>query len=71
MIYRTDAVFTLNGEKVYKSEVVKKTLAPVWNENFECQVASRVAADFWVDIFDWDRVGELLQPDCTVAASSD
>lgn len=24
-------VFTLNGQKVFKSEVVKKTVNPVWN----------------------------------------
>lgn len=48
----TDAVFTLNEEKVHKSEVVKKTLSPTWNESFECQIPSRVAARFNVDIYD-------------------
>lgn len=28
-----DVVFELNGVKVHKSEVQKKTLSPVWNEN--------------------------------------
>lgn len=42
---------------MYKSEVVKKTLAPVWNENFDVGVNSRVAADFTVTVYDWDRVG--------------
>ncbi|KAL8287656.1 hypothetical protein RQP46_003514 [Phenoliferia psychrophenolica] len=51
------AVFELNGEKVHKSEVVKKTLAPVWNENFDVGVNSRVAANFVVTVYDWDRVG--------------
>ncbi|KDE05686.1 hypothetical protein MVLG_03920 [Microbotryum lychnidis-dioicae p1A1 Lamole] len=51
------AVFMLNEEKVYKSEVIKKTLAPVWNEKFECDVRSRVAANFYVIVYDWDRVG--------------
>jgi hypothetical protein len=32
------ASFTLNGQKVYKSETKKKTLAPVWNENFTVQI---------------------------------
>ncbi|KAJ7275417.1 C2 domain-containing protein [Mycena haematopus] len=51
------ASFTLNGQKVYKSQTKKKTLAPVWNENFTTQVPSRVAADFSVEIFDWNQVG--------------
>ncbi|KAK4700199.1 hypothetical protein P7C70_g6053, partial [Phenoliferia sp. Uapishka_3] len=51
------AVFELNGEKVYKSEVVKKTLTPVWNEVFDMGVNSRVASDFVVTVYDWDRVG--------------
>jgi hypothetical protein len=52
-------VFTLADEKVFKSEVVKKTLAPVWNEKFEVQVPSREAAKFVVEVYDWDRVGAL------------
>ncbi|KAK7064548.1 C2 domain-containing protein [Favolaschia claudopus] len=49
--------FSLNGQKVFKSQTKKKTLTPVWNENFTVQVPSRVAADFFVEIYDWDRVG--------------
>ncbi|KAM0786716.1 hypothetical protein ACM66B_002158 [Microbotryomycetes sp. NB124-2] len=51
------AVFHLNGARVFKSETVKKTLAPTWNEDFTCEVPSRVAADFTVEVMDWDRVG--------------
>ncbi|GAA6019595.1 hypothetical protein JCM10207_006938 [Rhodosporidiobolus poonsookiae] len=50
-------VFELNEERVFKSEVVKKTLAPVWNEKFEVPVPSREAGKFVVEVFDWDRVG--------------
>ncbi|TNY17332.1 C2 domain-containing protein [Rhodotorula diobovata] len=49
--------FWLNDDRVHKSEVVKKTLAPVWNERFEVQVPSREAAKFIVEVHDWDRVG--------------
>ncbi|KAK4047503.1 Tricalbin-2 [Microbotryomycetes sp. JL221] len=49
-------IFHLNGTRVFKSDVVKKTLSPVWNEHFECEVASRVAADLTIDVMDWDRV---------------
>lgn len=34
------AVFTLNGQKVFKSQTKKKTLSPEWNENFTVQVVS-------------------------------
>lgn len=50
-------VFELNKERVFKSETQKKTLAPVWKENFEVDVLSRVAADFQLTCYDWDRVG--------------
>ncbi|GAA5844845.1 hypothetical protein JCM11251_007345 [Rhodosporidiobolus azoricus] len=50
-------VFLLNDERVYKSEVIKKTLAPVWNEKFEMAVPSREKANFLVEVHDWDRVG--------------
>ncbi|BGP49470.1 Tricalbin-2 [Rhodotorula kratochvilovae] len=49
--------FWLNDDRVYKSEIIKKTLAPVWNERFEVQVPSREAAKFIVEVHDWDRVG--------------
>ncbi|KAI0080049.1 tricalbin [Panus rudis PR-1116 ss-1] len=50
------AVFTLNGQKVYKSATKKKTLKPEWNEVFTVQVPSRVGAQFWVEIFDWNQI---------------
>ncbi|KAF5354770.1 hypothetical protein D9756_005742 [Leucocoprinus leucothites] len=49
------AVFTLNGQKVFKSQVKKSTLAPEWNEDFSCIVPSRVTADFTVEVFDWNQ----------------
>ncbi|KAJ7169501.1 C2 domain-containing protein [Mycena filopes] len=51
------ASFILNGQKVYKSQTKKKTLTPVWNENFTVQVPSRVAADFSIELFDWNQLG--------------
>lgn len=51
-------VFELNGEKVFKSKVLKKTLHPTWNENFEVRVPSRTAADLVVKIYDWDLAGD-------------
>lgn len=56
-------VFLLdNDEKVYKSQVQKKTLNPVWNEQFSVTIKSRVDQKLSFSLFDWDRVGaaELL-----------
>ncbi|KAL8286655.1 hypothetical protein RQP46_004183 [Phenoliferia psychrophenolica] len=55
------AVFELNRVKVAKSAVVRKTLAPQWNETFDIGVRSRVGSDFTITIFDWDRIG-LAEP---------
>ncbi|TPX21172.1 hypothetical protein DIZ76_015126 [Coccidioides immitis] len=46
--------FKLNGKDVFKTKVQKKTLHPAWNEWFECSIPSRIAADFKVDVYDWD-----------------
>lgn len=61
----------LNDDRVHKSEVVKKTLAPVWNERFEVQVPSREAAKFIVEVHDWDRVGAPPFPSASHVSSSD
>lgn len=50
------AIFTLNGQKEFKSQTKKKTLNPEWNETFNVNVSSRVAADFTVEIFDWNQL---------------
>ncbi|KJZ79031.1 hypothetical protein HIM_01804 [Hirsutella minnesotensis 3608] len=46
--------FEFNSHEVYKTKVIKKTLSPVWNEFFEISVPSRTAADFVVNVYDWD-----------------
>jgi Ca2+-dependent lipid-binding protein len=46
--------FFLNDKEVYKTKTQKKTLHPAWNEYFEVPVRSRTAADFHVDVYDWD-----------------
>lgn len=51
------AIFELNGNKVFKSQVKKKTLAPEWNENFECPVIRRDNAQLMLEVWDWDRLG--------------
>lgn len=49
-------VFTLNGQRVFKSQTKKKTLTPVWDEEFSAQVISRVGADFSLEVFDWNQI---------------
>ncbi|KAG1757254.1 C2 domain-containing protein [Suillus lakei] len=50
------AVFTLNSTKVFTSQTKKKNLNPDWSEMFEVDVPSREAADFSVEVFDWNQV---------------
>lgn len=50
------AVFTLNGRKVFTSQTKKKNLNPDWSETFEVHVPSREAADFSVEVFDWNQL---------------
>lgn len=47
--------FNLNGKEMYKTKIQKKTLHPAWNEYFECPIKSRIAADFKLTVYDWDR----------------
>ncbi|KAG9104760.1 hypothetical protein FRC06_011242 [Ceratobasidium sp. 370] len=49
-------VFSLNGSKAFKSEARRKTLAPEWNQSFEVTVPSRVGADFFLEVFDWNQI---------------
>ncbi|KAG0635305.1 C2 domain-containing protein [Tuber brumale] len=51
-------IFALDSKPVHKTDVQKKTLHPSWNEFFETKVVSRTAANFAVDILDWDLAGK-------------
>ncbi|KAI7888150.1 C2 domain-containing protein [Mucor mucedo] len=52
-------VFSVNDEKVYKTETYKKQLAPTFkNETFVASISRRNIAKFYVKIFDWDQFGE-------------
>ena len=46
--------FEFNGQDVFKTKTVKKTLHPAWNEYFEIPVPSRTAAKFKATVWDWD-----------------
>lgn len=47
-------VIMLNGEKVFKTEKVKKTLNPVWNAKFSTEILSRTKDNFVLKVWDWD-----------------
>lgn len=49
-------MFHLNGQKVFKSQTRKKTRTPEWRESFTVSVPSRVRADFFIEIYDWNQV---------------
>ncbi|KAG0171493.1 hypothetical protein DFQ28_001023 [Apophysomyces sp. BC1034] len=50
-------VFTVNGERLHTSEVVKKTVSPQWkNEQFVAPILSRVTASFRVEVLDWNQI---------------
>ncbi|KAI9011886.1 C2 domain-containing protein [Phycomyces nitens] len=50
-------VFTVNGERVHRSAVIKKTLNPVWkNEVFTVAIQSRVTASLRIEVFDWNQI---------------
>ncbi|KAF7723819.1 hypothetical protein EC973_001603 [Apophysomyces ossiformis] len=50
-------VFTVNGTVVFKSEIIKKTLNPVWKKmNFTVPIQSRVTASFRIEVFDWNQL---------------
>lgn len=51
-------VFSLDGEKVYKTQTYKKQLAPVFkNETFVAPIPQRRRANLDVKIYDWDQIG--------------
>ncbi|KAG0364694.1 hypothetical protein BGZ54_007262 [Gamsiella multidivaricata] len=49
-------IFKVNGKDVYKSEVIKKTLNPEYNENFVLPIVSRADDQLSFEVFDWNQV---------------
>ncbi|KAF5100759.1 hypothetical protein D0Z00_001147 [Geotrichum galactomycetum] len=44
----------LNGQKIFKTKIVKKTLNPVWNESFSTEILSRTTDKLTLECYDWD-----------------
>jgi len=50
-------IFTCNGEQVHRTQTIKKTLNPEYNEKFELSVPSRKDAEFFFEVYDWNQLG--------------
>jgi len=49
-------IFNLNGNKVYTTKELKKTLTPQWNEKFDINIRSRRCAELELELMDWNKV---------------
>ncbi|ORX59371.1 hypothetical protein BCR32DRAFT_298546 [Anaeromyces robustus] len=49
-------VFNLNGNKVYTTKELKKTLTPQWNEKFDINIRSRRCAELELELMDWNKL---------------
>lgn len=45
---------TLNDKVIFKTKTIKKTLNPVWNEQFTTEILSRTRDSFILEVYDWD-----------------
>jgi len=50
-------IFTLNNERVFKTNTIKKNCNPEFNETFSVTVLSRSASVFEFEVFDWNQLG--------------
>lgn len=48
----------LNNRKVFKTETIKKTLNPEFNENFKISIKSRSNQKLNLKVYDWDMTGD-------------
>jgi len=46
----------LRGQEIYKTDTVKKTLTPVWNERFKVNISDRISNKLVFQVFDWNKV---------------
>lgn len=50
-------LFKLNNSKtVYKTEVIKKTYEPKWNQVIQIPISSAQGTTLHVELFDWDKI---------------
>ncbi|KAL2913662.1 Tricalbin-2 [Polyrhizophydium stewartii] len=50
-------VVNLNGSRIHKTKVLKRTLNPVFNESIQAVVKSRLRSTVEVQLMDWDALG--------------
>ena len=62
-------ITSLTGERIYKTEVIKKTLNPEWNRfDLNMERVSKAGKSFKVVVYDWDR---FSKPDTIGVAEID
>ena len=49
-----------NGSKLYKSEVIKKTLAPQWQPFDDLSNLTDLEAKLKIAVYDWDRFSQCF-----------
>ncbi|KAJ1914688.1 Tricalbin-2 [Tieghemiomyces parasiticus] len=49
-------VVSMNGEKVHKTQAIKKTLNPVWHSTCEIPITARHIAHLQLEVFDWNKI---------------
>ncbi|KAJ1979531.1 Tricalbin-2, partial [Dimargaris verticillata] len=49
-------VVALNGEKIHKTEAIKKTLSPVWHSTTDVPIMNRVISHLTFEIYDWNKI---------------
>ncbi|CCD24627.1 Tcb3p NDAI_0D03130 [Naumovozyma dairenensis CBS 421] len=48
----------VDRKKEYKTQIIKKTLSPVWNETAKIPIPARDRNQLILNVFDWDRAGD-------------
>lgn len=48
----------VDGCKIHKTQVIKKTLDPVWNETTNLSIISLTSNKIIIKVLDWDRAGD-------------
>jgi len=46
----------LRGQEVKKTDVIKKTLNPIWNETFTVPIAERMSNRLMFEVYDWNQI---------------
>ncbi|OUM64635.1 hypothetical protein PIROE2DRAFT_8558 [Piromyces sp. E2] len=48
-------IFSLNNDKIYTTNVIKKSIEPIWNENFDVNINNHKTSVLKLEVMDWNR----------------